>query len=508
MNATETTTLLATNVAATATPSNGGTTTTDSTAPLQDVDHHHHHKRNQTNSSSNAYLLGIGFSVGMLVSCIVMIVFVLGFLLSSHLMHDKSQSSSSTSPSTSSLSSNDYTMQVSTTTTKGWDDTTTSTASKAAATTESPFQYVGTQFISFTINTMGGLQEHGECSHRTVDPKSGACYLGDRHNTTHDIEHRLEIVKTILKRIKLDSFQESPDIDHVDNVLKIVSLPEFFWRGPYGAYTIQEVNTMYVYFAQQLRHLIHDDFYNDFIFCFGTIIAARPISSSSKLSNHITINEPPQPLQQQSSSSLHATEMEYYNFAPISRGGTNHHSYIVTKQYISNADFLSRSDTLPNPTEENVRDYADFDPELQTFFEQQANITIVKENVIVIDGLRIGIEICLDHRLGVLWNNILTHHHGTALVDVLLITSAGMAIERGPNPIVPGGVVYLCDGSASSAACIRSHDDTVFHPNQVCRGDTSIIGLKHIPIGSPGYVRFGINMITKYDTITIAHTFL
>ena len=190
--------------------------------------------------------------------------------------------------------------------------------------------------------------------------------------------------------------------------------------------------------------------------------------------------------------------MEYYNFAPISWGGVNHQSYIVTKQYISTADFLSRSKTtttatsetvLPNPTEENVRDYADFDPELQNFFEQQANVTIVKDNVIVIDDIRIGIEICLDHRLGVLWNNLLTHHHGTNLVDVLLITSAGMAIERGPNPIVPGGVVYLCDGSASSAACIRSREDTIFHPNHVCRGDTSIIGLKHIPIGTPGCVQ-------------------
>jgi hypothetical protein len=364
-----------------------------------------------------------------------------------------------------------------TSTQERWGD---KTSSSAAATTETAavekeaFQYVATQFISVTINTMGGIQEHGECNHgHTVDPNSGLCYLGDLHNITHDIEHRLEIVQTILKRIKLDSFQESPDIDHIDNVLKIVSFPEFFWRGPYGAYTIQDVHTMYVAFAQQIRHLIQDDFYNDFLFCFGTIIAARPLPSVASSS---------------SSSSRHATEMEYYNFAPISRGGTNHHSYIVTKQYISNADFLSRTGTLPNPTEENVRDYADFDRELQTFFEQQANITIVQDNVIDLDDLRIGIEICLDHRLGVLWNNILSHHRGNDLVDVLLITSAGMAIERGPNPIVPGGVVYLCDGSASSAACLRSpNDDTQFHPNQVCRGDTSISGLKHIPIGSPGY---------------------
>ena len=440
-------------------------------------DNNHHHDTttpstkdnndNKTSRGGNLYLIGIGFSFGMLVSCVVLLVFALGYLLSSeiHGIYPQQQLQSIATSST------DDTMQV---TQKTRDDT-----------TGTSFQYVATQFISFTINTMGGLQEHGECHHRTVDPNSGACYLGDVHNITHDIEHRLEIVQTILKRIKADSFQESPDIDHIDNVLKVVSLPEFFWRGPFGAYTIEQVHSLYGYFSKQLQHLIRDDFYNDFVFCFGTIIAARPVTAASKKSKNSTTVEtasdvpPGQPQR-------HATEMEYFNFAPISRGGTNHHSYIVTKQYISTADFLSRSDTLPNPAEENVRDYADFDPNLQAFFQQQLNTTIVQENVIVIDGIRIGIEICLDHRLGVLWNNRLTHHQGADLVDVLLITSAGMAIERGPNPVVPGGVVYLCDGSASSAACIRPPADTVFHPNHVCRGDSNIIGLKHIPIGSPG----------------------
>lgn len=57
--------------------------------------------------------------------------------------------------------------------------------------------------------------------------------------------------------------------------------------------------------------------------------------------------------------------------------------------------------------------------------------------------------------MGSLYNNLRTKHNGE-LVDVQLIISAGMSIERGINPIKPLGVVYLTDGGASSAACLRT----------------------------------------------------
>jgi hypothetical protein len=74
--------------------------------------------------------------------------------------------------------------------------------------------------------------------------------------------------------------------------------------------------------------------------------------------------------------------------------------------------------------------------------------------------------------MGVLWDNLQRQQRAGGggsdkLVDVQIITSAGMAIQRGPNPIVPGGVVYLSDGGALSAACIRTDTDD-FDPNQVC----------------------------------------
>ena len=327
--------------------------------------------------------------------------------------------------------------------------------------------YVGTQFISFTINTRGGLAEEGECEGRSVAP-NGKCYLGNANNITEDLLHRLAIVEDVLRKLKADAFQQKPDIDHNDDVLKIVILPEFFWRGPYGAYSTKQLiqdDGVLVQVANVIQDVISDNFFNDFLFVFGTVVAAR------------SPDDPREPWEH----ALSAEEVEYFNFASVVKGGIHGKHYAVTKRYISGADFLSRT-SLPNPKDADLHDYSQMNAELQAAFEKR-NVILIRDNVVELDGLRIGVEICLDHRLGVLWNDLKTKHHGE-LVDVLLITSAGMSIEHGPNPVVPGGVVYLSDGSASSAACMRTDDYDVFLPDHVCRGD--IGGVKHIPIGGPG----------------------
>jgi len=332
--------------------------------------------------------------------------------------------------------------------------------------TESSPKYINTQFISFTINTIGGIADKGECKGQPVDPNNGFCYLGNRKNITEDISHRLEIVDQVLQRIKRDASAKSPDIDHRDDVLKIVMIPEFFWRGPNGAYSTDLLKTSVVSdLTERLREKVRDDFFNDFLFVFGTFIAAD------------TPNDPRKPWELTSAQSV-----EYFNFASVQKGGSKHqHRYLVTKRYISTVDFLSRT-TLPNPTEENKNLYGEL-PDAILDFIKKRNVTLITNNILELDGLRIGLEICLDHRRGTLWDTIKAHQ--LPLVDILLVTSAGMSIERGPNPVVPGGAVYLCDGEASSAACLRT-DNHEFSPDSVCRGEVG--GLKHVPVGGLGYV--------------------
>jgi hypothetical protein len=56
------------------------------------------------------------------------------------------------------------------------------------------------------------------------------------------------------------------------------------------------------------------------------------------------------------------------------------------------------------------------------------HIELVSDNVLHIDGLTIGLEICLERNKAALWNN-LQKNHGSELVDVHVIVSAGMSIE-------------------------------------------------------------------------------
>ncbi len=62
-------------------------------------------------------------------------------------------------------------------------------------------RYHATQFLSFTINTLGGLAEYGECEDKNVDPSSGSCYLGDDDIET-DVHHRLAIFEDTLSILR------------------------------------------------------------------------------------------------------------------------------------------------------------------------------------------------------------------------------------------------------------------------------------------------------------------
>ena len=332
-------------------------------------------------------------------------------------------------------------------------------------TTRQNYKYKATQFISFTINTLGGLASKGECEGRQVDPEYDGkqiCYLGDK-NITKDIHHRFAIVQEVLDVIRHDVVSDDPEIDSSSDILKIVMLPEFFLRGPNGAYSTSEIfdSHLMLELSDAFASEVSDEVFEDYLFVMGTIIFTR------------TPNDPRKAWE----ARLPADQVLYWNFCPIFRGGPKGQRYLAFKKYVSTADFLDRND-LSNPATDDIAKYALPDDRLQDLLDARGT-KLVEGNVIEVDGLRIGIEICLDHRLGVLWSQL--QNTGDPLVDIQLVTSAGMAIERGPNPIKSGGVVYLTDGEASSAACIRTGNDP-FDPAKVCRSPGPG-GIKHIPLG-------------------------
>lgn len=340
--------------------------------------------------------------------------------------------------------------------------------------------YTATQFISFTISTMGGSPQHGECVDRAVDPEQNTCYLGDKLNITADAYHRLIILERVLHRLRNDTHSEIPKINTDPHVLKIFMLPEFFMRGPYGAYSFANMledghkEGLLIRWTRRLMKFIQDDAFQDYLFVFGTIIVAD--------------YEDQDPHENWWDYEItNSSHLSYYNFAPVFKGGKGHkHYYVVSKKYISIGDFLQRS-KLPDPRQVYIKEYAAVhESDLLEATLAKRGITLVDNNIIEVNKIRIGIEICLDHLVGTLWTILQTRERGH-LVDVHLITSAGMDIQSGPNPVVPGGVVYLSDGEASSAACLRT-DHGMYNPDQTCRIPPE--GLKHIPHGGANYSNF------------------
>jgi hypothetical protein len=332
-------------------------------------------------------------------------------------------------------------------------------------------KYTGTQFISFTINTFGGFANKGECEGRQVDVSTGTCYLGNNLNITEDVEHRLNLLYEVLDDLKADVRSEEPKIDHRSDVLKIFMLPEFYLRGPNGAYPMEELldHGILLDTANEIHQYISVPEFSDYLFVFGTVIAY----SSAETNNAA-------PYRQWDVPTMEDDEVLYYNFAPVFKGGpdSSRHKYIFTKKSISAIDFLSNITMLPNPTDDNVKSY-DLVPDSFKYMLESRDAKLIENNVMEVDGIRIGVEICLDHKKGVLWENL--QKTNEELVDVLLITAAGMSIEFGPNPIVPGGVVYMTDGGATSAACWRPSEDTKpFSPETTCRVPVPK-GVKHFP---------------------------
>lgn len=351
--------------------------------------------------------------------------------------------------------------------------------------------YRATQFISYTINTMGGSGKDGECEGRGVDPETGYCYLGNVTDLTADAWHRLEILEQVLQQLRDDDGDHGDDqnnettirINPDPSVLKIFILPEFYLRGPYGAYsTAQMLDSdddsqagLLIQLSKRLREIIVDDFFEHYLFVFGTVIFAQEMDHEPD--HNWWENEV-----------VDSTKLLYYNFSPIFKGGTGHdHYYVIFKNNMSVGDFLDRS-KLPDP--KHLMYYSNVE-ESQILQETLANrgIALIENNVLELDGIRFGVELCLDHMMGTLWASLQATSGGGSpeLVDVQLISSAGMDIQSGPTPLVPGGVVYMSDGEASSAACIRppnalkdgyAVDDDTYDPTQVCSVPPD--GLHHI----------------------------
>lgn len=284
-----------------------------------------------------------------------------------------------------------------------------------------PYQRV--QFIGWCVNTGPRTQYVNKgLNHYGVVSK----YLGN-DDLDEDSHRRCRYMRTAIHAADRSGF-----IDRSENTLKIFMAPEFYFRGPNGAYPLEQVLAIF----ENLRGAVQDARFKDWLFVFGTALG---FSRSGQTK-------------------------EVYNVALVQKGAQGEPgSRVVMKEHKSHIDFKRRDAYTrplgaakvntrfsPQPTRglnlEEVQHLAPgkgADPKRGTGKEQQKH-NYGGECLFEMDGITFGLEVCKDH------SEQRLRHSPVALgehrVQVQLVPSAGMSVQQESVVAIARGLVFNCDG--------------------------------------------------------------
>jgi len=244
------------------------------------------------------------------------------------------------------------------------------------------------------------------------------------------------------------------------SVLKVFMAPEFLFRGAGGAYLHDLINgwagaapaefnlpapydKAWPGLFGQLRALVADSKFEDWLFVFGTAVSASFPAARQRDGKYRLIT---------------SQAAETYNSALVQRGGVNHGNdcYVSRKHYISPIDFIRWYGAVKQHRPGTVRP-------LEPRTVLPADVLGVPEGGALFriagmnDGggkpIDFGIEVCLDHAL----SGNSTNQYGRLraagqLVKIQLVPSGGMSLEPDSIRLLPGrSYAFNCDGLAQLA---------------------------------------------------------
>jgi hypothetical protein len=249
--------------------------------------------------------------------------------------------------------------------------------------------------------------------------------------------------------------------------LKIFMAPEFFFRGPYGAYAdIGCISKIFDTIALETSQ----DAYLDWLFVFGTVICTSDKElNSGKQGNLLE------------------------NYAIVQRGGgdsSGQTNIVVAKEFPSHVDFKHPGVTNlqwfdPATSKANIAGVSErhFMPEgarrdpLNGALGGASQSELVGGCIFTMDGIRFGLEVCRDHCLKRLASS---KEAGTAHIQ--LIPSAGMSIDPAATSCVPGGIVFNVDGVAPH---VQMKVGTAAVQTDAAANQSRKIGAGHIRVFNP-----------------------
>ncbi len=328
------------------------------------------------------------------------------------------------------------------------------------------------------------------------------CYTGPL-DLENDVLGRLDVMERAVDEAYTYSNTSS-------TILKVFIAPEFFFRGPYGAYNFSSIFSVgsdaefnaINEIGRGLRRISQNSTYEDWLFVFGTIVAMD--SDTSGLASSTVSQE-----------SDDGYQFGFLNFAPVFKGGappsdrpSNGMDFILPKVYVSVLDFLT-SDRNPFDVSSNVTQIMYNNTEwtdVQGWLASKG-YTVVYDNMLFMNDILVAVEICADHAKMVAksrfneWMqdpaNVTIPAGGNfelsypfedtkppGLPQLQLVTSDGMRIQNGSIILAPQSSILLQDGAVSPTVGLNataSGQQVVHDCYSIESGQISNLTLMNIP---------------------------
>ena len=278
--------------------------------------------------------------------------------------------------------------------------------------------YNNVRFMGYVIDTAPEL-----------NPDGSKIYLG-LNNPQLDIEARCDLMLRAMETARAALPPQSPPVPPGDT-LNVFMAPEFFFRGPSGAYQMDDVQLAIL----KLQAMAAQDEWTDWVFVFGTILG---VSSP-------TLKTPPYDIDP-------LAKKEVYNFALVQQGGVaaqgDTGARVVMKELMSGVDFIAAA---ANPGGLLLGDVQHLAPSTSggPGREQQV-LNYDGAGVFSLAGITWGLEVCLDHRDSVHRLQKSPQLPGENLIQLQLVPSCGMSVQAASVITQFGGYVFNCDGSRNS----------------------------------------------------------
>jgi hypothetical protein len=228
--------------------------------------------------------------------------------------------------------------------------------------------------------------------------------------------------------------QSHPLVSKDKSVLKILVAPEFFFRGPKGAYSMEQYQAT----LATLQAFASNEKYSDWLFVFGSTIATAD------------------PDVRLPANAAEWKTSEVYNIVIAQKGGVGEAGCrIIMKEIVSSLDFMQT-----RPGEEMIPRELMVYPEAAKpsgVGRERQKHNYGGEGIFEVDDICYGVEICADHYQQRLRKSAVSR--GEARVQVQIIPSAGAYITEKSVVAVVGGLVFNCDGFRST--------DSVYAPGGI-----------------------------------------